>query len=84
VTCVCPNCGRADGLWEGVMLSGYYELDEHLQRTSGAETDGAYTTPSGEYGCAECGWTGTRGDITKLGIDGKPLPPVHPQQTRIA
>lgn len=75
----CPKCQSGDELWEGGVMSGYYEINERLERTSGFEVDGAFTEGDGRYGCA-CGWEGFVQGLIVLGIDDKPLPKIHPRQ----
>lgn len=89
----CPHCHARDGLWEPVMVQGWRSIDEYLVPTTGqgindcdidwgtAERD---TWASMEVGCGECGWEGMRSQLQILGIDGKPLPTVHPQQMEIS
>ena len=77
----CPRCAKTVSLWEGAEQSGYYPVNDRLERTGGFESDGAYYNTTGEFGCGECSWVGSRTDFEKLGIDGKPLPFIHPNQT---
>jgi hypothetical protein len=72
----CPKCGRGDQLWEGAEQSGYFVVDEYLERKGGFESDGAYVEATGEFGCAACQWVGSEDGLLRVGLDGKPLLPV--------
>jgi hypothetical protein len=86
----CPECRESDGLWEAieVTVGGWRELDDKLEPKSAAEYDtcdvlaGPYTT--GEVGCSKCDWRGRGQDsFEAIGIDGEPLPFIHPNQLEI-
>jgi hypothetical protein len=79
----CPNCGRDDSLYEEAVQSGYYRVDEFLERTSGFESDFAWDEGREQYGCGECDWTGGRRMLEHLGLDGEPLPYIHRGQLDI-
>ena len=63
-------------------MSGYYEVDERLERTSRINVDYAFEESDGRFGCS-CGWEGMRGGLIVLGIDDTPLPVIHPRQLQI-
>jgi hypothetical protein len=67
----CPNCGGTSELWRGVMVSGYYVIDEHGEKNGPIEIDHAFHDERDEFGCASCQWTGFC--LATLGMDGLPL-----------
>lgn len=90
---VCPGCNKPDGLWEEVMVPGWQSCDAYIdsdgrRRTKAArrghparEVDWhAGVVSEHDMGCSHCYWEGTRDELVQLGIDGKPLPVVHPGQ----
>jgi hypothetical protein len=89
----CPHCHKSINLWEAVTVQGWRSIDEYLDAApdpgrddrdvdwSTAEQDG-WASP--EVGCGECVWDGQRDQLQAIGIDGEPLPTVHPQQMEIA
>lgn len=86
----CPACHKSDGLWEAteVTVGGWRGLDEYLEPNGESETDdfdvlsGPY--PTGQVGCSQCDWRSwLRDDLEAVGIDGEPLPVVHPNQMQI-
>ena len=76
----CPKCDSTISLWEGAEASGYFPVDEYLERKGSWEQDHAYIESTGEYGCGECQWIGGKDDFVKLGNDGNPLPHIHRDQ----
>jgi hypothetical protein len=47
------------------------------------DVDWLNAVTTGEYGCGECQWEGMRRELEALGIDGEPLPVIHPGQIRM-
>lgn len=83
----CPECHRSDGLWEGIefLYSGWRSVDERLE-PGGAEDTGDLIdqNASGEIGCSKCDWRSwSRDSLEAIGINGEPLPVVHPNQLQI-
>jgi hypothetical protein len=83
----CPKCGEVGTLWEAVTVPGWRSIDQHLDPTGDRDIDwydaerDSWASP--EMGCGECGWEGTRSELSAIGIDGKPLPVIHPNQLAI-
>lgn len=83
----CPACHNVtEGLWRGVTLEGWQAVDQHLkpEGTGYLDCEANWDTveSDGQFGCA-CGWEGTKRDLERIGLDGEPLPTVHPQQQTI-
>ncbi len=75
---VCPECKTADHLWRGVTLEGWQAIGPDLKPTGERGVEWTPVYPDGTLGCSECQWEGT--ELATLGIDGEPLPVIHPQQ----
>jgi hypothetical protein len=90
VSYVCPKCRDDKGLWRGVVLTGWEAVGGDLTPRSFAgrglerEVDWEAASADGMYGCGECQWEGVRAELVRLGIDGEPLPAVHPAQERLS
>ncbi len=74
---VCPDCRESDGLWRGVTIEGWQSLDATLKPTGERDVEWSTAEPDGTLGCS-CGWEGS--ELATLGIDGEPLPEIHPAQ----
>lgn len=74
---VCPECLTADSLWRSVTVEGWQELDADLKPVKNGDVEWS-TAEHLNFGCSECDWEGS--DLTTLGIDGRPLPEIHPHQ----
>lgn len=87
---VCPRCMNAKGLWRDIEVDGWEAVGDDLTPKSfkgrGPEREVSWegARPVGTYGCGECQWEGGKGDLVRLGIDGEPLPEVHPGQGTLA
>jgi hypothetical protein len=82
----CPACSRPGTLWEAVMVPGWRSINQHLDPEGDRDIDWPDAEPWGrdcEIGCVACGWEGSVAELVAIGIDGKPLPVVHPEQTVI-
>lgn len=77
----CPKCGRDDGLYRRMEVPGWQRVDPFLKKTGGIETEDFDAEPTGEYGCGECQWEGFK--LETVGLDGEPLPFIHPNQLTI-
>jgi hypothetical protein len=81
----CPNCGSTEYLWEGVEVPGWRGLNDELESNGrGDDVDWHMAESTGEYGCSDCQWTGSKSALENLGIDGKPLPVPIPGQLELA
>lgn len=81
----CPSCKKDDGLWEGVTVPGWRSIDAHLTPATSSgdrDTDWSNAERDGTVGCS-CGWEGTREGLEVVGLDGEPLPAVHPNQLEL-
>lgn len=78
---VCPKCGRDDGLYREMEVPGWQRIDSFLKPHGTIETDDYNALPTGEYGCGECQWEGL--NLESVGLDGEPLPFIHPNQLTI-
>lgn len=82
----CPACLSGDGLWEAVVVSGWRSINTLLEPAGDRDVDWFDVeldfTARPEVGCS-CGWEGSRIEFVQIGIDGKPLPTVHPSQMKI-
>lgn len=80
----CPKCKSTDSLHEEVLVTGWRSIDSRLNPDGlSRDVDWGDVDHNG-YGCT-CGWSGGKSSLVKLGIDGEPLPEIHPdQQTLIA
>lgn len=83
----CPKCGQLETLWEAVTVPGWRSINKHLEPEgdrevvwSDAEFDG---WASAEVGCVACSWEGSRIELVAVGIDGNPLPIIHPSQMNL-
>lgn len=79
----CPNCHRDTALSIGVEVPGWQAVNSDLTTTGEREVDWSYATPDGSAHCGECDWEGLdRGPhgLERLGLDGAPLPVIHPAQ----
>jgi len=80
----CPECKSSDGLYEEVQVPGWRSVDEHLQPTGDRDVEWHDAEPFGNYGCS-CGFGPYLiGRFEKIGVDGEPLPVVHPDQITLA
>jgi hypothetical protein len=80
----CPACGRDDGLWQQIMVSGWQEIDKHGKKGSRREVDWSWIDEQDSGGCGECGWDGLLSSMElRLGVDGLELPEIHPEQQEI-
>lgn len=95
----CPQCGRSDGLWEGVDVPGWRTVNEKLEPVrSGSpdrDIDWDRAEGDGDYGCSHCNWEGRKSfgenyvvhppTLVELdiGIDGQPLPLIADGQERL-
>lgn len=78
----CPNCKSSEHLWEGVLVEGWRAIDAELNPSSDHgvnDFDWRYADPTGNVGCM-CGWEGVKSSLEALGVDGEPLPAIHPDQ----
>lgn len=83
----CPDCHRDTALWVGVEVPGWQAVNSDLTPAREREADWPYALPDGTAGCGECGWEGLdrgAGGLERLGLDGCPLPVVHPRQETLA
>lgn len=84
---VCPKCLNDHGLWRGVDVPGWESIDGNLKPlTRGSldrEAHWSNAEADGTYGCGECNWEGGKADLVRLGLDGLPLPKIHPGQERL-
>lgn len=76
----CPECKDGDHLWEEVMASGWRGIDTHLKPTHERDTDWSIIDTMVNVGCSACDWRGQRRMLVVLGVDGEPLPEIHPLQ----
>lgn len=79
----CPECHGSDGLWQDVTFGGWEEVDATLTPT-GKRDVGVYDVVDRyDRGGCTCGWEGSFAALEAVGLDGQPLPSVHPAQTQI-
>lgn len=78
----CPRCHESDGLWQEVTVDGWRAIDAYLKPTGTVESMGHVISVEQQGGCS-CGWEGSFRDLEIVGIDGEPLPTVHPDQLQI-
>lgn len=94
---VCPKCDKPDGLWEECMVPGWQSMDAYLDENGRVRTEPAQrgwperevdwnngVVSEYDCGCSHCGWEGRVDELVRLGLDGKPLPRIHPAQERLA
>lgn len=86
---VCPKCNKGDALWQEVEVIGWRDVDEYGDpRPNGNhDIDDDWNSPhigTGAVGCAHCEWEGSERNLVQLGIDGAPLPFIHPGQETLA
>lgn len=79
----CPECHESDHLWQNVSFSGWEEIDAHLQPTGTREANDWDIVEREQDGGCTCGWEGSFSSLEAVGIDGEPLPLIHPHQTAI-
>lgn len=82
----CPKCASGTNLYEDVYVPGWRSVDENLDVLTGPsdrDADWWQAESEGTFGCGDCEWTGRRDQLAKVGIDGNPLPFIHPQQMAI-
>lgn len=77
----CPKCGCDSGLYRRLEIPGWQRIDAFLKPHGLIETDDFDAEPTGEFGCGECQWEGW--DLKNIGLDGEPLPFIHPNQMTI-
>lgn len=70
----CPRCHRDTTLFEIVEIEGWRALNDRGESQVGAaaqmEAEMATARPTGDVGCGECQWKGTRDDLEHEGADG--------------
>jgi hypothetical protein len=82
----CPKCGKGTNLYEDIYIPGWRSVNDHLEQMFGRDhwdCDLMQADSEGTYGCGDCNWKGTKQSLTKVGLDGKPLPIIHPNQMAI-
>lgn len=86
----CPDCKKEIGLWESVLVQGWRGINAYLEPDGERDVDWNYAETdemaSRQVGCGECGWEGLRDELElagRVGLDGKPLAIVHPDQMEI-
>lgn len=80
----CPSCEKSDGLWLDVELSGWRAINPDGSPGYEQDADWHFVTELSTGGCT-CGWEGSKDEmrLPPLGLDGRPLPEIHPGQETI-
>lgn len=62
------------------MVDGWRSIDETLRPTGQREVEWYDVQSEGMGGCSECNWEGALSQLEAIGLDGEPLPEIHPDQ----